>query len=408
MAQLEGIRIRNYRSLRDVTLGRMIDGQDQPVLPRMLAFIGPNGSGKSSLLDAFGFIADCLATNVEDACDKEHRGGIERIRTRGSQKPIEFEIYYRENDSSRPISYTLHIDMDKAGRPRVVYERLRQRRKGQRYGRPFSFLELENGVGEVWAGNTDSEKETHYKSRIKLRPGPDLGISVLGALADHPRISAFRSFLQSWYLSYFVPGQARSSMPMSGVQKHLNRSGDNLANYTQYMERQHPDLFQSVLDRIARQIPGIKKITAQKQKDGRLLIQFDEKGYDDVFYQQDMSDGTLKMFAYLLLMEDPDPHSLVGLEEPENGLYHQLLIPLAQAMKKKSREKGPQMFVTTHSPFFIDALTPEEVWVLQKDKKGHSTVVRAADIDGIPELFSQDLPLGSLWYSKHFGWGGPA
>lgn len=407
MAHLQGIRIRNYRALRDITVGRMIETLEQDPLPRMAALIGSNGCGKSSLLDALGFVGDCLSVGVEEACDKPHRGGFERLRTRGVSEPIEFEIYYREAESTPPISYSLHIDANAEGSPYVAYERLRQRRRGQDYGQPYSFVELNKGDGFAWAGEETGAKEGNRKVKVRLEDPSDLGITTLGALAEHPRVVAFREFLQGWYLSYFIPDLARS-LPMAGAQRHLNQRGDNLANYAQFMERQHKRRFREVLERIAQQIPGVKKIIPERQKDGRLLLKFDEQGFQDPFYAQDMSDGTLKMFAYLLLLEDPEPHPLIGLEEPENGLYHKLLAPLAQAMRQRAKAGGPQTFVTTHSPQFVDALTPQEVWVIQKDVRGFARIQGAAESATVRNLFEQGISLGNIWFSKYFGWGGPA
>lgn len=146
MPRIEGIRIRNYRSLRDVTLGKLWSTQAQP-LASLSAVIGKNGVGKSTLFDAFGFLADCLKLGVEEACDTRGRGGFERMRSRGAKHPISFEVYYHEDVQARPITYELSIDLDAKSRPAVVKERLRQRRKGQRRGHPFSFLILEHGDG---------------------------------------------------------------------------------------------------------------------------------------------------------------------------------------------------------------------------------------------------------------------
>ena len=359
-------------------------------------------------MDAFGFIGDCLALGVEEACEKSHRGGFERLRTKGQSDPIRFEIYYREESKARPISYSLEIDLDKTtGRPYVYHERLRQRRKGQSWGWPFSFLEVTNSKGYAWAGEATENEEGSKKIDVKLKDPRRLGITTLGNLAEHPRIVLFRQFLEGWYLSYFFPELARG-MPVAGAQKHLNRTGENLANYVQFMERQHKKRFDEVLQIISKKIPGIQKITSKRSDDGRLLLQFNERGYEDPFYALDMSDGTLKMFAYLLLLEDPDPAPLIGIEEPENGLHHQLLEPLAKEMKiYAGKTGGPQIILTTHSPYLVDALKPEDVWILEKDKSGFSSVERAADIPSIKELYSEGIPLGSLWYSNHFGRGNP-
>ena len=163
-----------------------------------------------------------------------------------------------------------------------------------------------------------------------------------------------------------------------------------------------------MLSRIAEKVPGIIDITPKTERDRRLVLEFSAKGFPDPFYQQDMSDGTLKMLAYLLLMEDPSPAPLIGIEEPENGLHHQLLATLAQEFKEyASKARGPQILITTHAPNFVDALTPEEVWILDKGSDGFSRLSRAADLKGVREMFAEGIPMGSLWYSNHFGIGNP-
>lgn len=407
MAVLEGIRIQNYRSLKDVTLGKTFEHQRSDVLPRLMGVIGANGTGKSTLLDALGFLGDCLSDGVEAACDQPHRGGFERLRTKDVLAPIRFEVRYRQTQKDRPISYSLHIDTDKRGRVCVVYERLRQRRLGLPNGQPYSFLELINGKGYVWSGEEVAGVEGHESKTIEMSDRQVLGISSLGTLKDHPRISKFRSFLSGWYLSYFVPELARAQ-PMGGAEPHLSRKGDNLAKYLKFIERERPHGFKAMLDLIATKLPGIESIKSSPAPDGRLLLEFHASGYDGPFYQQDMSDGSLKLLAYLLLMEDPEPAPLIGIEEPENGLHHQLLAILAQELQAfAQRDRGPQVLVTTHSPYFVDALTPDEVWILHKGTDGFSTITRASDIAGVRELHAEGVPTGSLWFSNHFGIGSP-
>ena len=141
-----------------------------------------------------------------------------------------------------------------------------------------------------------------------------------------------------------------------------------------------------------------------KSPDGRLLLQFNENGYADPFYQHSMSDGTLKMFAYLLLLEDPEPAAFIGIEEPENGLYIKLLEQLAREFRRRAEQSKEtvQVMLTTHSPYFVDALKPEQVWLMQKNNDGQSIVIRTADIPTIKQMEQEGIPLGSLWYSNHF------
>lgn len=104
---IEGIRVQNFRALRDVTIGRLWNQRDIPPLTPLVAVIGKNGAGKSTLFDAFGFLSDCLAVGVEDACDLKQRGGFRRLVSAGGTGPIRFEVYYRESPGDRPITYEL-------------------------------------------------------------------------------------------------------------------------------------------------------------------------------------------------------------------------------------------------------------------------------------------------------------
>ncbi len=426
MAKIEGFRIKNFRVLQDITLGRLWNKQQAEPLTPMTAVIGKNGVGKSTLFDAFGFLSDCLKLGVEEACDARGRGGFEKIRAQGQQQPIEFEIYYREEGNARPITYELTIALDDSGRPYVLKERLRQRRKGQGSGWPFSFLMLDSGKGIAWKGEQEGRQvdegkgdfdllklmtsikaekfseESKETEVVELEDKRKLGIATLGALKQHPRISAFRRFIEGWYLSYFTPDAARS-LPLAGPQKHLNVHGDNLGNVVQFMEREHPRKLQAILDRIAKKIPGVQKIDTNKTPDGRLLLRFNDKGFKYPFYAQQMSDGTLKVFAYLLMLEDPSPPPFICIEEPENGLYHKLLETLAREFREHATAKkgGSQIFVTTHQPYFVDALEPNEVWILEKGDDGFSTIKRASDDDHVKNMVAEGLPLGGLWYSDY-------
>ena len=443
MAKIEGLRVANFRVLKDVTLGKLWNTPKAMRLTPITAVIGKNGVGKSSLFDAFGFLADCLKLGVEESCDARGRGGFDRIRSQGSAGPIRFEIYFREGARTRPITYELDVDADGTGRPYVARERLRQRREGQKSGKPLSFLMMCNGMGLAWKGDTrrqqgnegetteldffelliglsGSETEFDFNELmnkhgdairaddrantelIELRDKRNLGIATLGALKQHPRIAAFRQFIEGWHLSYFTPDAARS-MPLAGPQKHLNVHGDNLGNVVQFMEREHQDRFTGILKKIAKRIPGIDRIDTERSSDGRLLLRFNDRGFEDPFYAQQMSDGTLKAFAYLLMLEDPSPPPFICIEEPENGMYHKLLEILAEEFRARATgiRDTPQIFVTTHQPYFVDALRPEEVWMLEKGQDGFSTIRRASENKIVRAMVDEGLPLGGLWYSDY-------
>ena len=420
MAIIEGINIKSYRVLKDVTLGSLWNSHNVQPLTPMTAVIGKNGVGKSSLFDAFGFLADCLRVGVEEACDARGRGGFGRIRSQGSEDSVEFVVYYRGEPSARPITYELGIDLDDNNRPYVVHELLHQYYGDQERGRILLFLAIFGGEGVVWKGATEGRQvdeegfdlrtlkqrfageESPESEYIELEDNRKLGIATLGALKQHPRIAAFRQFLEGWYLSYFTPDAARS-LPLAGPQRRLNAHGDNLGNVVQFMEREHPDRFERILERIAERVPGIDRIDTERSPDGRLLLRFNDRGFNDPFYAQQMSDGTLKLFAYLLMLEDPEPPPFICIEEPENGLYHKLLEVLAAEFRRHAtgERNTSQIFVTTHQPYLVDALAPEETWLLEKESDGFATIRRASDDPIVKAMVDEGLPLGGLWYSDY-------
>ena len=428
MANIEGIRIYNYRVLRDITLGRLWHIPYAEPLTPVTAVIGKNGVGKSSLFDAFGFLSDCLRMGVEEACDQRGRGGFDRLRSQGSNAPIAFVVCYRQEPEAQLITYLLFIGKDESGRPYVFLELLLQEPILQGNSSSRSFMILSNGEGVAWKGEErgqqideridggvdferlvarftegeQSAEESDDVESVQLQDNRRLGIATLGALKQHPRIAAFREFLEGWYLSYFTPDAARG-LPMAGLQRRLSAHGDNLGNVVQYMEREHRDGFDRILNKIAGRVPGIDRITTERSPDGRLLLRFNDRGFVDPFYAQQMSDGTLKLFAYLMMLEDPNPPPLICIEEPENGLYHKLLEILAAEFRARAtgEKNAPQIFVTTHHPYLVDALAPEEVWVLEKGADGFATISRASDDPTVKALADEGLPLGSLWYSDY-------
>jgi predicted ATPase len=89
--------------------------------------------------------------------------------------------------------------------------------------------------------------------------------------------------------------------------------------------------------------------------------------------------------------------------EPENGLYHKLLEALAMQFRAHvtAEKNKSQIFITTHQPYFVDALEPDEVWILDKTEDGFSKIRRASENPIIQGLTSEGLPLGGLWYSDY-------
>jgi predicted ATPase len=151
-----------------------------------------------------------------------------------------------------------------------------------------------------------------------------LAVNTLGQLSRHPRIIALRRFITDWYLSYLTSDNSRG-VPEAGPQERLSAIGDNLPNVVQYLKEQHPDRLMDIMSILKNRIPRLDNITTELMQDGRLLLQIKDAPFDQPILSKFASDGTLKMLAYLLVLYDPDPPQLIGIEEPENQLHPRLL-----------------------------------------------------------------------------------
>lgn len=135
--------------------------------------------------------------------------------------------------------------------------------------------------------------------------------------------------------------------------------------------------------------------------DGRLLLQIKDAPFQQPILARFASDGTLKLLAYLTILHDPQPPPLVGIEEPENYLHHRLLPILAEECHMATERM--QLMITTHSPFFIDELRPEEVWILGRDQQGYTHATQASKMQGIIEHVKAGAKLGDLWSAGYLG-----
>jgi predicted ATPase len=394
--KIESIQIKNYKVFRDVTV------KD---LPAMSVFLGANGAGKTTFFDVFGFLSDALTNNVTAALNK--RGGFREVRTRGAVGDIEFTIKYRtpQEDGGRGPIVTYEIAIGEEKGKAVIHKELLKYRRGQ-FGKPWHFLRFQNGIGyaiqnedEYGSANASEEREEQQLDSADI-----LAIKGLGQFQRFKAIASFRKLLEGWYVSNFQIDGART-ITDTGVSTHLSKTGNNLAQVTKYIYDNYRDIFDVILEKMSQRIPGIERVEAVETADGRIILRFQDGSFKDPFIARYVSDGTIKMFAYLVLLHDPKPHPLLAIEEPENYLHPELQAELAEELRAYAK-RGGQVFVSTHSPDFVNALELEELFWMQKDG-GYSTVIRASDVREASALYEAGDKLGYLWRQHYFTGSGP-
>ena len=388
-ARIESLKVSNFRALQDFELQR---------LTPLTALLGPNGSGKSTVFDVFNFLTECFQSGLRGAWDR--RGRAREIKTRDQDGPVVLEIQYRENSSLPKITY--HLALDEVGGKVVVEDEWLAWKRNPRVGRPFRFLEYRRGHGKVVSGEMP-DSEDH---RIDLPfTAPDLlAASTVGQMAEHPRVAALRDFITDWHVSCLSVDETRG-VPEAGPQDRLSKNGDNLANVIQYLKESRPDQLGDILSRLRERVPRIESVEAEPLGDGRLLLQIKDGPFKTPVLSRYASDGTLKLLACLVLLHNPTPPRFIGIEEPENYLHPRLLPVLAEECRMAAERS--QALVTTHSPFFISALRPDEVRVLYRNEHGHTQSVTAVEIPGVAEHMRCGGQLGHLWMEGLLGVGDP-
>ncbi len=387
--KIESIKLRNYKAFEKVELAK---------LPDLAIFVGANGVGKTTLFDVFGFLSDALRNNVRQALAR--RGGYKEVLTRGKKGPIEIELQFRLDIAkvNRLVTYKLEIT-EEEGKPVILREVLRYKRG--KFGSPFHFLDFARGEGFAITNEEDFDKKDEELDREqqKLGSADILAIKGLGQFERFKAANAFREFIENWHVSDFHISDARGSR-VASYAEHLSQTGDNLPIVAQFMFENHSEIFQMVLDKMKQRVPGIQDISAESTVDGRIVLRFKDGSFKDPFISNYVSDGTIKMFAYLILLYDPNPHPLLCIEEPENQLYPSLLTELLEEFRLYAK-KGGQVFVSSHSPDLLNAASIEEVFWLVK-KEGYTKINRTSEFPEIVALFKEGDKLGYLWKENYF------
>lgn len=393
---LVGLHLNNYGILHDVQLGldlqhlllttdgttKILPGSLQP----LTALIGRNSTGKSSLFDALIFLSDCLLHGVPYAATQRDRGGFNKLLTAGAPSSMRFNLLLRLEKQKFYLNYQIEMNCDQYGRPGVNYEQVVKLVYTPEQGWQQSvLLELESGLGFVIE---DGQSKAAGVADLKIP-----ALSAYGSLTAYPELQKLANHLERWFLCQ--PGQTingRKPMHERYGQHHLNESCDNIRNVLTYYRTELGDEFNRMMARISARMPDGKRV-------------------DRSFLDGDMTSGNLRLFSLLLLLEDPRPRPLLCLEEPESGLYHDMVEDLSFEMRDYTlRHADCQVLFTTHSPYVLEAMRPDEVWVFERrediGEMAPGLLFAQARCVGddplVKAMYQQGVGMGALWYGGHF------
>lgn len=387
--QIESIQLKNFRAFKDMHMRN---------IPRFCVIVGANGAGKSTLFRVFGFLKDALTDNLQVAFTKLGGSrGFEEVRSRNTTGPIQIELKFREADRRPLITYSLKINEENG--KIVIEEEVLQYRRGQK-GKPWRYLDFKRGTGTAITNEFANVTNESELSRVEqtLKSSDILAIKGLAQFQDFPAVKALGDLIENWHISDFhiqsVGAESR------GYANHLSPDADNLPLVIEHLHKNYPEIFHQILKKLSERIPGISTIEPKMTEEGRILLKFRDGAFKEPFLSPYVSDGTIKMLAYLVLLYDPEPHPLLCVEEPENQLYPKLLAELAEEFRSYAH-RGEQVFVSTHSPDFLNAIELSEVFYLVK-RNGYSEIQRAKENKQIKTYVDAGDSIGALWREGFF------
>jgi predicted ATPase len=385
VSEVTRLTVRNYRVLRDVTLSG---------LTPLTVLLGPNGSGKSTLLDALAFLSDAVEVGVEGAVAR--RGGFEDIRTFGADGPIEFIVECVLGANARRYRYELLLAEDGgAVTKRELLEWL-----PDDGAEPRTLVDFHvGGEGNVY----DEDGETLTR---EVLVGDSLAVDTFGRLLRFADVAWFRAFMLNWQTVNVdvarVRAGTRAGVDLSKGAPPFSPDGADVAKVLDRLRG--TDELDEIIRILRRYVPKLESVRAERTDTGQLVVRLKDRTFDDSASSDAVSEGTLRLLAQLLALRQ-DRASLLMVEEPENNLHPKLHYPLAEDFRLASEAK--QLLVATHSPRFVDAVRPDELWALHRDTDGYARASRAADLPVVVAMLDAGGALGDLWTEGFFRAGDP-
>jgi predicted ATPase len=384
------LRIKNFRSLKDT--GDLHPGERN-------IFIGPNGSGKTNTIDAIKFLTNVAIAGVTRAIGD--RNGFFDVFWKGSCEStvITFDISFSVAPPQKDmveIDYFLEIEGNQSGLITVKRELLEVGDSD----RKTPIIDMTEGHGQV--RNFDGSKA--------FNPPGNPVVSTLEFNVPGWAGTLFKEYLASFHFYRLMPWAMKTSRPFTRA-NFLNEHGENLIDLVTTLKTSHTDAFRRIEQVMRDTFPELEQRVPEPTQIGQVFLTTREKYLGTPVRVWNLPDGELAFLALVCLTLGPPEMSapIICVEEPENHLHPRLLTTLVELLKVTQKrlidDRIPlaQIYATTHSPHFVDALDPEDVFVVEKEE-GQTRYSRASDKKGLRTLLARkELGLGELWYSGVIG-----
>jgi predicted ATPase len=399
---VDQIHIRNYKSLRDVTLA----------LRAFNVLIGPNNAGKSNVFDCLRLLSEL--TRYQQGEPVHSRGGFSSIVWNGDIKSsIGIEISGHEPSFPDPDGdrYRFKYDVHIAGGPthfQFTSERfwaqdaspagavLSPSEEGLFLAGPSGRVLLEYPVEGNAVRSTDPSGKVNFTGSSSGFRSPYL--ASFSDPARFPLLGDFALQVKDWAFYNFVPSLMERPLQVR-KDLRLQEHGENFGAVLHSHHAEFGSNFREVEEWLRRAMPEISSLLTGLTEGGQTLAQIEESGLKVRIPSWSMSDGTIRFLAHLLVVFGASPPPLVCFEEPENFIHPHSLELLALVLKKASARS--QILLSTHSPYLLNFLEPEDVIIVEKHE-GATEAWRPKNQGAIKEAL-KTLGLGEMWYAGSIG-----
>ena len=343
--KIESLEIENFKSIAHINLKH---------LDVLSVFVGNNGAGKTAIFDTMRFIRECVV-NRTISLPLNRRGGFNDLLRRNDETPvIGFKLVVSgKKDPEHKLTYILRIEQTDSA-AYVGKEDLTETRKVGRKYENFKIISYRAGKGYI----ADPKKEKRELQNT------DIALGKLGEFSEYKLANAFRNYVANWYFAdFFVNTMRDESLDLVDTSK-LREDCRNLREVLLAMQQENSEAYKKVVKTMNLCIADIQNIGATKQGN-KTHLQISDTHFKNPFSELSVSDGTLKLLAYITLLAQSEKISFLMVEHPETHIYSETLSILFELFEATAFE-GLQTFLSTHSPDFIKNVNSESVVIVAK------------------------------------------
>jgi predicted ATPase len=359
--RLRSAKIQGYRPFKDFLA----------VFGPLEILVGANGSGNSSLFEFLKFLRDSLYQDIPPEIVPGSIG--QQIFHIPGQERFSWSI---EIDMGQPVPICYEGElMGPIGRTHVSFEEVRSARPlGSQYSKPFLFMSIRERRGVV----QDPESRKLKKQEIALRRPNQLALSTM-TNPSMVTLYNLREYVRGWrFYSFFniANEKIRKSVPIE-QEPVLHEDAGNLSSLLHYLMTEHRPAFDELQQHLRSAVPGFKGLTVKARGGpGEVIAFWQEEGIDKDLSLADLSDGILRLICWIALCVQPNPPSLVCIDEPDQGV-HPRTLPILAGLFEKACDRT-QVLLATHASYFLMQFDLYRIAVLRKEN-GEAQFIKPGD-----------------------------